>query len=152
MPMNRTFFLLLSLIVYIADQATKMLIQRSLNLLEVIPLTSFFNLVYYRNTGSAFGMFKNLGNTFFIVVSAVAILVVVILMLKDEVNRPGLSFILGGAAGNLTDRIVHNYVIDFLEVHAGNHFWPAFNIADSALTIGMGLMLINAWLHRKDAL
>lgn len=144
-------FLLLSLCIGVADQVTKLVIQGSLHLLEVRPVTMFFNIVYYRNTGSAFGMFKHLGNTFFIVVSCMAIIVVVVLMLRDEDNRLGLSFILGGAAGNLTDRIAHNYVIDFLEVHAGKNYWPAFNIADSALTIGMGLLLVSAWHHRKDA-
>jgi len=143
-------FLLLSLFVCVTDQMTKLVIQGSLHLLEVRPVTAFFNIVYYRNTGSAFGMFRNLGNTFFIIVSCMAIIVVVILMLRDAENRLGLAFILGGAAGNLTDRIVYRYVIDFLEVHAGKHYWPAFNIADSALTIGMGLLLINAWFHRKD--
>ncbi|MGC2062066.1 MAG: signal peptidase II [Thermodesulfovibrionales bacterium] len=143
-------FLLLSIFICVADQVTKLMIQGSLHLLEVWQVTTFFNIVYYRNTGSAFGMFKHLGNTFFIIVSCMAIIVVAILMLRDEENRLGLSFILGGAAGNLTDRILHSYVIDFLEVHAGKHYWPAFNIADSALTIGMGLLLINAWFHRKD--
>lgn len=144
-------FLLLALFIGVADQVTKLVIQGSLHLLEVRPVTTFFNIVYYRNTGSAFGMFKHLGNTFFIIVSCMAIIVVVILLFRDQDNRLGLSFILGGAAGNLTDRIVHSYVIDFLEVHAGKHYWPAFNIADSALTIGMGLLLLGAWLHRKDA-
>ncbi|MBA4373536.1 MAG: signal peptidase II [Thermodesulfovibrio sp.] len=143
-------YLLLALCICAADQISKAMIEASLHLLEVRPLTAFFNIVYYRNTGSAFGMFKQLGNTFFIIVSCLAILVVFILMLRDEQNRPGMACILGGAAGNLTDRIVHKYVIDFLEVHAGKHYWPAFNIADSALTIGMGLLLINAWIHRKD--
>ncbi len=148
--MKQVPFLLFALLICIADQLTKMVIQGSLHLLEVREITSFFNIVYYRNIGSAFGMFKHLGNTFFIVVSCMAIIVVIVLMLRDRENRLGLAFILGGAAGNLTDRIVHSYVIDFLEVHAGKHYWPAFNIADSALTIGMGLLLLNAWLHRKD--
>lgn len=150
MHMRQVPYLLLALFICAADQMTKLVIQGSLHLLEVRPVTAFFNIVYYRNIGSAFGMFKYLGNTFFIVVSCMAIIVVVLLMLRDEGNRLGLAFILGGAAGNLTDRIVHNYVIDFLEVHAGKHYWPAFNVADSALTIGMGLLLINAWVHRKD--
>lgn len=143
-------YLLLAAVICMADQVTKAMTQAGLQLLEVRQVTVFFNIVYYRNTGSAFGMFKHLGNTFFIIVSALAMLVVVILMVRDQENRPGLACILGGAAGNLTDRVVHNYVIDFLEVHVGKHYWPAFNIADSALTVGMGLLLFNAWVHRKD--
>jgi signal peptidase II len=148
--MKQVPFFLLSLVIVVADQVTKLAIQGGLHLLEVRPVTAFFNIVYYRNTGSAFGMFKHLGNTFFIIVSCLAIIVVVILLLRDKENRLGLAFILGGATGNLADRIAHSYVIDFLEVHAGKHYWPAFNIADSALTIGMGLLLISAWVHRKD--
>lgn len=141
--------LLIAIGVYASDQLTKRLVQGNMDLLEVRVLNSFFNLVYYRNIGSAFGMFRSLGNTFFVIVSGIAIVVVGVLLLKDRENRLGLSFILGGAAGNLTDRVAHGYVIDFLEVHAGGHYWPAFNIADSALTIGMVLLIINAWLQWK---
>jgi signal peptidase II len=64
------------------------------------------------------------------------------MIVKDSDNRLGFSLILGGAAGNLTDRIIYGYVIDFLEVYAGNFYWPAFNVADSALTIGIVLLMI----------
>ena len=143
------FFLLLSVLIVAVDQATKVLIQGRLYLLEVRQITSFFNIVYYRNIGSAFGMFKSLGNVFFITVSVLAVAVVCVLLFRDRDNRWGFSFILGGAIGNLVDRVVHGYVIDFLEVHAGGHYWPAFNIADSALTVGMALLLLNAWLQWK---
>ncbi len=150
-PMIRSpfSFLLLTALIVAVDQVTKVLIQGSLHLLEVRQITSFFNIVYYRNIGSAFGMFKNLGNVFFITVSVMAVAVVCVLLFRDRDNRLWLSFILWGAIGNLVDRVAHGYVIDFLEVHAAGHYWPAFNIADSALTLGMALLLLNAWIQWK---
>jgi len=145
-------YLLLSLAVFISDQATKLFIVKTMRLLEVKEIFPFLNMVYYRNIGSAFGLFKQLGNLFFISISLAAVVVIGLLLLKDRDSRAGLSLILGGAAGNLADRILHGYVIDFIEVHAGRHFWPAFNIADSALTIGMILLLVDAWVRGKNPL
>jgi len=131
-----------ALFVFVLDQATKCIITNNLNLHQVIKALPFFNLVYYRNIGSAFGMFKSLGNLFFILVSAAAIAAVSVMIVMDGGNRIGLSLILGGAAGNLADRVVHGYVIDFLEVYVRDFYWPAFNVADSALTIGILLLMI----------
>ena len=136
-------YFVVALVVFVLDQMTKYIITNNLALYQVISALPSFNLVYYRNIGSAFGMFKSLGNPFFILVSAAAIVAVSVMIVKDGDNRLGLSLILGGAAGNLTDRIVHGYVIDFLEVYAGDFYWPAFNVADSALTIGIILLIIN---------
>lgn len=135
-------YFLVALVVFVLDQVAKYIITNNLNLYQVIKALPSFNLVYYRNIGSAFGMFKSLGNPFFILVSAAAIVAVSVMIVKDGDNRLGLSLILGGAAGNLADRIVRGYVIDFLEVYAGDFYWPAFNVADSALTIGILLLMI----------
>ncbi len=131
-----------ALLVFVLDQATKYITTDNLSLHQVVNVIPSFNIVYYRNTGSAFGMFKSLGNPFFILVSAAAIVAVCVMIIKDGDNRIGLSLILGGAAGNLADRLLHGYVIDFLEVYAGNFYWPAFNVADSALTVGIFLLMI----------
>ncbi len=131
-----------ALLVFVLDQATKYIITNNLNLYQVVKALPSFNIVYYRNIGSAFGMFKSLGNPFFILVSAAAIVAVCVMIVKDGDNRIGLSLILGGAAGNLADRVLHGYVIDFLEVYAGSFYWPAFNLADSALTVGIFLLMI----------
>src|SRR5512135_1730895 len=125
-------YLGVALLVFVLDQATKYIITNNLKLYQVIKALPSFNIVYYRNIGSAFGMFKSLGNPFFILVSTAAMVAVCIMIVKDGDNRIGLSLILGGAAGNLADRLLHGYVIDFLEVYAGNFYWPAFNVADSA--------------------
>ena len=140
---TRTYvYFAVALVVFLCDQVTKYIITNNLGLYQVIKVLPSFNLVYYRNIGSAFGMFKSMGNPFFILVSAAAIAAVSLMIVKDGGNRPGLSLILGGAAGNLADRVVHGYVIDFLEVYAGDFYWPAFNVADSALTIGILLLMI----------
>ncbi len=131
-----------ALLVFVLDQATKYITTDNLTLHQVINVFPSFNIVYYRNTGSAFGMFKSLGNPFFILVSAAAIVAVCVMIVKDGDNRIGLSLILGGASGNLADRLLHGYVIDFLEIYAGNFYWPAFNLADSALTAGIFLLMI----------
>lgn len=144
-------FFMISLAVFIFDQVTKYLITSHLSLFQVIPVLPFFNIVYVDNTGSAFGMFKGLGNPFFIVIAGAAIIAVAVMMIKDRDNRLGLSLILGGAAGNLTDRVIHRYVIDFLDFYAGEHHWPAFNVADSALTVGIALILIKTVFHRTEA-
>lgn len=142
-------FFFLALAVFLLDQATKFLILKHLTLYEVIRLLPFFNIVYYRNIGSAFGLFKSLGNPFFIAVSIAAMIGLSVLIIKDSESRLGFSLILAGAAGNLADRITHGYVIDFLEVYVGNFYWPAFNVADSALTIGIGFLIIRTVFGRK---
>lgn len=138
-----------ALIVFILDQFSKYLIKSHIGPYDIIKITPFLNIVYVENIGSAFGMFKNLGNVFFIAVTSIAIVFISYLIIKDMDNRTGLSFILGGAAGNLMDRLLHGYVIDFLDVYIGKYHWPAFNIADAALTIGFILMIINLFFHKK---
>ncbi len=142
--------LIISFFIFILDQVTKILIIGNLRFLQVINIVPSFNVVYYRNTGSAFGMFKDLGNIFFIVISFAAIVVILAVMYREKEEGYGFSLILGGAAGNLMDRLTHGYVIDFLEFYAGRHYWPAFNIADTSLTIGIILLLIGSFRGRKN--
>ena len=93
-------------------------------------------------------MFKSFGSLFFIVVSTSAVIVLTVMIVKDAGNRIAYSLLLGGAAGNLLDRFLRGYVIDFLDVFAGSHHWPAFNVADSALSIGVILLLYKAVFTR----
>lgn len=142
-------FFLIAVILYCLDQATKAVVVNRLHLYQVVPVMPFFNLVYYHNTGSAFGMFRGLGNLFFIVVSVAAAVGVSVMMIRDTKNRLGLALILGGAAGNLTDRVMRGAVVDFLEVYAGRFYWPAFNVADAALTVGILLLTFTAILEAR---
>jgi signal peptidase II len=141
--------------VFLLDQATKYYIKVKLGYFDVVTVTSFFNIVYAENTGSAFGMFKSLGAYFFIIVSIAAIVFLAVLIVKDRSNSAAYSLLLGGAAGNLLDRFIHGHVIDFLDFHLAGQHWPAFNIADSALTAGITILLIktirDSYRHvRKD--
>ncbi|MBI5212308.1 MAG: signal peptidase II [Nitrospirae bacterium] len=139
----------IALLVFVFDQITKYVIKANISPYQIIEVLPFFDIVYVENIGSAFGMFKSLGNFFFIVIAATAMVFVTVLMIKDKDNRLAFSLILGGAAGNLTDRIIHGYVIDFLDVHIGKHHWPAFNVADSALTIGISLLVVKMIFYKK---
>lgn len=139
----------IALIILVLDQTTKYLVKSHISPFEIIRILPFFNIVYVENTGSAFGMFRSLGNVFFIAVAALAMVFVSILIIKDKDNRLNLSFILGGAAGNLTDRLIYGYVIDFLDVYVSRYHWPAFNVADSALTIGILLLMIRTVFSGK---
>jgi signal peptidase II len=107
-----------------------------------IELLPFLHLVNVKNVGAAFGMFKDMGNNVFIIISFMAIIFVVFMLIKGKEDSMGFSLILGGAIGNLIDRISRGFVVDFIDVFVGRFHWPAFNVADSALTIGIGLIFI----------
>lgn len=142
-------YFLVSFSIFTLDQFTKYLIKSNVSPYEIIRVLPFFNIVYVENTGSAFGMFKSLGNIFFIIVAVLAMVFVTVLIIKDRDNRLSFSLILGGAAGNLIDRIIRGYVIDFLDLYAGRFHWPAFNVADSALTIGIFLLALRLFFGHK---
>jgi signal peptidase II len=142
---------LISFCVFLLDQATKYCIKANLGYFDVIRVTPFFNIVYAENTGSAFGMFKSFGPWFFIIVSLIAVVFIAALVLKDRDNSVAYSLLLGGAAGNLLDRFLYGYVVDFLDLYVGTFHWPAFNVADSALTAGIAFLLIKTiWVRRRN--
>ena len=132
--------------IVIADQITKLTIDRSMPLYHSIPIIDgLFNLTYIRNTGAAFGIFAGSAAAFrlpfLIIFSLVAIGFVVTMLRRLPDTQTGLitalSFIIGGAIGNLIDRIVHGEVIDFLDFYWRSYHWPAFNVADSFITVGV---------------
>ena len=145
-------WLWLSLAVIVLDQATKFLVVRFLELyerVEVLPILEFTRL---HNTGAAFSMLANASGWqrwFFIGLGVVIsiVLVVWIWRLPRGLRRLpiALALILGGAIGNVIDRVYHGFVVDFIHAHWGSAYFPAFNIADSAITIGAVLMLIDAF-------
>jgi signal peptidase II len=136
---------IVGIVVFLLDQATKYIAKQSISPFDAITVTSFFSLVYVENLGSAFGMFKSMGVYFFIAVALIAAAIVTYLILKDPENRLAFGLILGGAIGNLTDRIVHGAVIDFFDFYVGAYHWPAFNVADIGLTVGITILLIHAF-------
>jgi signal peptidase II len=140
-------------IIIVLDQATKALVRAKLPLHESINvIPGFFDLTHVRNTGAAFGMLNSVDfeyKAFVMVIVAVVALGAVgtyafTLPPDQRLARAGLSLILGGAVGNLIDRATAGYVVDFVDVYwRGIHFW-AFNVADSAITVGVALMLLDA--------
>ena len=149
MKKRQFVFFLVSLLIFALDQLTKYFIKTHVGPFDVVRVTSFFNIVYVLNTGSAFGMFKSLGNLFFIIIALSAMALLIFLIIRYSHNRFPFALILGGAAGNLCDRIISGHVTDFLDFYAGSHHWPAFNVADSALTIGISLLLIKTVFEKK---
>ena len=136
--------------IVIVDQVTKAIVDRTMPLHHSIPIVDgFFNLTYVRNTGAAFGIFAGshevFRRPFLIGVSIVAIGFILVMLRRLREDATGhalaLAFILGGAIGNLIDRIVYGEVIDFLDVYWSNYHWPAFNVADSFITIGVTITL-----------
>ncbi len=146
LSLKKGSFLIITLLTVAADQITKALILEYIRYYETIRLLPFFQIVNVKNTGAAFGLFRSLGNTFFIILSIIAIIFIIYLLLRDDADPLPLSLILGGAIGNLIDRIWLGYVVDFLDFHIGEHHWPAFNLADSALTVGIGLLFLRMLL------
>ncbi|MCE5194628.1 MAG: signal peptidase II [Nitrospiraceae bacterium] len=140
--MKKTAYLFIASAVVMIDQITKYFADNLISPFESVRITPFFHLVNVRNTGVAFGMFKDWGNAVFIIVSIAAIAVIVYMFFKNKEDPLGLSLILSGAAGNLIDRIYYGSVRDFLDFFINRFHWPAFNVADSAITIGIGLIFI----------
>ena len=138
--------LLISSIVIILDQITKYLALNYINPYDSLTILPFLHLVIVLNKGAAFGMFKSIGSGFFIVMATVAIVFVIFLLIKGKENCLGLSLILGGATGNLIDRIFYGRVIDFIDLSIGKYHWPAFNVADSSLTVGVTIVLLTHFL------
>ena len=142
------FFLILSLAV-VLDQLTKYLASTFINPYEPIEVLPVLNLVNVKNVGAAFGLFSSLGNVFFIVVTLVAIAIILFLAIKEKDGFVGLTLILSGAVGNLIDRLVFGHVRDFIDLHACSYHWPAFNVADSALTVGIAVLIIGSLFKKK---
>ena len=136
--------------ILVLDQLTKMIVDRTMPLHHSIPIIDgFFNLTYVRNTGAAFGIFAGSHEAFrlpFLILVSILALGFVFLMLKrlpdDQIGLiTALSFIIGGAIGNLIDRVLYGEVIDFLDFYWSHYHWPAFNLADSCITIGVLITL-----------
>jgi signal peptidase II len=140
----------LSLAVFIADQFTKVLILGYYRLGDSTYVTSFFNVVRAHNTGAAFSFLAAASGwqRWFFTIVGIAAAVFIIWLLRSHAGQKLFSFalacILGGAVGNVFDRLVHGYVVDFIQVHWQNeYFFPAFNIADSAITIGAACLVLD---------
>lgn len=155
--MIRSLYYLIPVAVFALDRFTKILVENRLLLHEsktVIP--GFLDLTHTRNTGVAFGFFANSNSVWvpylLTLTSALALVVILIYSLRHPVTNTrlqlGLMLVLGGAAGNLYDRATYGYVIDFIDVFYRTYHWPTFNVADSAISIGIGLLLLEVLVQK----
>ena len=150
-------WLWLSLFIVALDQSSKWVVDHTLQLYQSVPLMPSFQLTYLRNEGAAFSFLSSAGGwqRWFFVALALTSSVAIGIWL-GRLNRTqtreaiGWALVLGGAIGNLIDRLLWGYVIDFLDVYYGNWHWPAFNVADSAITVGVGLLLLDAFRTPKS--
>ena len=153
MPRAMPWFALAAAIL-VADQLSKWAILSSLAAGERLPITGFLNLVLAYNKGAAFSFLAGAPGwqtPLFVGVALLAIAVVSVLLLRAPGRRLfciGLALILGGALGNVVDRLRLGHVVDFLDFHAFGWHWPAFNVADSAITVGAGLLILESFLQR----
>jgi len=150
--LNMLKWLWLSLLAVVLDQGSKLAIDGSMQLYQSIPLIPYFNITYVRNTGAAFSFLSDAGGWqrwafagLALVISVVITVWLTRLKKHETFLAVALALVLGGAIGNLIDRLAYGYVIDFLDVYYGNWHWPAFNIADSAITVGVMLMLAESF-------
>jgi len=136
-----------------ADYVSKLAVLAAFAPGESRAVAPFFNLVLVFNKGAAFSFLagaQGWQTLFFAGIAAVASAVIVFLIFKNSGRKlfcSGLSLILGGALGNLHDRLVYGKVVDFLDLHAAGWHWPAFNVADSAITLGAGILIVESFLH-----
>ena len=152
-------WLWLSLLVLCLDQASKLAVDGALQLFESIRLVEGINLTYVRNTGAAFSFLSQAGGWqrwFFaglaLAMSGMMILWLIRLQSHERLMAVALASVLGGAVGNLIDRVAYGYVIDFIDVYYQDWHWPAFNVADSAICIGVGLMLLESLSSNKHSI
>lgn len=152
------WWLLLSLLIVVLDQASKYIISHALTLYQTIVVFPFFNLTLAHNRGAAFSFLNQTGSVALWLFAGIASIVsVAIIVWLYRLPRGqawqgcALALILGGAIGNLVDRLVRGFVVDFIQLHAGNWYWPAFNIADSAICVGAVILALTILFTRKSS-
>lgn len=142
-------WLWLSLAVLVLDQWSKIAVSDALALYQSVQILPFFSLTYVHNTGAAFSFLSEAGGWqrwFFAALSTIISLVLVVWLAKLEQKQTllavAIALVLGGAVGNLCDRLLYGFVIDFLDVYYQQYHWPAFNVADTAISLGAALLLL----------
>ncbi len=152
-------WILIAILVIALDQLSKWWIRALFELYEAIPVFPGLQIIYVRNLGAAFSFLSSAGGWqrwFFIVLSVLASIAIVIwisrLPKQRRLEALGLSLVLGGAIGNLVDRVLLGYVVDFIDVYYQSWHWPVFNVADSAITVGVAIMIIDILFYQRHEL
>jgi signal peptidase II len=144
-------------LVLVLDQVTKHVVETRIRLYDVITvIPGFFNLTHVRNRGAAFGLLADLPefwrSAFFIAVTIVAVAAIIVLLVKtrERLSIYAFSLIAGGALGNVIDRIRYGEVVDFIQWYVKSYYWPSFNVADSAITLGVVLLVVEMLFVNKN--
>src|ERR1700691_6645590 len=155
-PRGSLGFLTVSAAVVVVDQATKLAVERELALFQSVSVLPVLEITRLHNTGAAFSFLADAAGWQRWLFTALAIIVSAALVLwLRRIDRSAralasaVALILGGAVGNVIDRLRLGHVIDFIHAHWGEHYFPAFNVADSAITVGAALLLLDAWLEAR---
>ena len=151
-------WLLISALIVVLDLWTKALATESLSLYRPVELTSWLNMTLAHNYGAAFSFLSDAGGWqrwLFTGLASVVTLVLIVWLLRlptsEKLTAAALCLIIGGAVGNLIDRVINGYVVDFIDVYVNDWHWPAFNVADSAITCGVILLLLDSLLQSLAA-
>lgn len=147
-------WLWLTVVILIVDLGSKQLILNHFQLYESIPLIPYFNLAYAQNPGAAFSFLADKGGWqrwFFALVAIVICVVLIVMMYHQSVNKKlsniAYALVIGGALGNLCDRLVHGFVVDFIDFYIAEWHWPTFNIADMAICLGAVLIILDSFIN-----
>lgn len=148
----------IAIVTIVLDQITKWLASNNLAMHEPVPVMPSFNLTLMHNYGAAFSFLSDAGGWqrwFFTIVAAVISVVLIVWIYRLKQHEKwlgiGLSLVLGGAIGNLIDRVSYGYVVDFIQWYYDRFYWPAFNIADSAIFVGTGILLLSTFFTKDEA-
>jgi signal peptidase II len=155
---SKTKYFIITVVIIAVDLYTKHYANTHLNFAQPYEITSFFNLTLLYNHGAAFSFLSNDQTSWqlimFACISLIAAIVLIAMIIRQpttaKLNLISFSMILGGALGNFYDRAFRGFVIDFLDFHVGNYHWPAFNIADSAITCGVILLILASFFTKKS--
>lgn len=150
---KNVYWLWLSLFVMLSDQITKQLVFTTLEVQQAIVVLPFLNITHRHNTGAAFSILAGTHPAFFALLGVIVSCGILWWLRRNPDSQRllavALALVLGGALGNVIDRVWRGFVVDFVDVHAFGWHWPAFNVADSAICIGAGLMLLDMWRQPK---
>lgn len=149
-------FLGFSALIALADQLIKWLVQQSMAYGQSVEITPFFNWVHVWNKGAAFSLFADGGGwqRYFFIAIAVVVSAVLVKLIRDSHKRTealAYSMVLGGAFGNVIDRVFRGYVVDYLDFHWQSRHWPAFNLADVFIVLGVAMILVTSFTAEKGA-
>ncbi|MES0873427.1 signal peptidase II [Sinimarinibacterium thermocellulolyticum] len=155
---KNVYLLWLSVVVIVLDQVTKQLIVRHLDWYDVVPVVPHLNLVHMKNTGAAFSMLSNAPPAFFVLLGT-AVSIGILWWLRrnprgQTLLATALSLVMGGAMGNVIDRVTRGHVVDFIDFYVGGWHFAAFNVADIAISIGTALLILDMlldWRHERNA-